>query len=425
MAAPPTAQVAAKVCSRHRRKPAVGTCASCAQPMCRDCLVPTKVGLKCTGCTGQKASASGSRAAAARPRWVLPATFVGLVALVALVSTTLGGGGDDSSGAADSISAGPTDRDVDIEGANGLPISGTLSLPKGATSGAGLPGLVILGGYGPTNRDGRAPEGGIADPINRDLSDAFVEAGMVTYRYDKRGTARSQLPEGEPLRFEDMVADAAAAVAFLAERAEVDPERIAVVGHEEGGLVAMRLAATEPAVRGLALISVPGRPLVEVIADDILGSPRPEYVSAFRSVVEPLVAGRPLPTPIPPTVAGYFPLDQQDYLRDIFSLNPAALAAEVSAPVLLMRGEKATFVNAADERVLVDAFGPNAEPFVAAGTGPSLNIEAAPGTASPGGEAAGMGADHSGIGAAASRERSERAIGTVLDFLKTATAARS
>lgn len=424
MSAPPTTEVAAKTCSRHRRKPAVGTCASCAQPMCRSCLVPTKVGLKCTNCTGQKATTS-KKAAGGRPRWVLPATFVALVALVALVSNTLGGDEDDAARPVDSVVGGPSDRGVDIEGANGLTISGTLSLPEGATSGAGLPGLVIIGGYGPTNRDGRAPEGGIADPINRDLSDAFVEAGMVTYRYDKRGTARSQLPEGEPLRFDDMVADAAAAVAFLAERTEVDPERIAVVGHEEGGLVAMQLAATEPAVRGLALISTPGRPLVEVIADDILGSPHPEYVPALRSVVEPLVAGQPLPTPIPTTVAGYFPLDQQDYLRDIFSLDPAALAAEVDAPVLLMRGEKATFVNEADERALVDAFGPNAEPFVAAGAGPSLNLVQAPAQAPNTGEAARMGADHDGIGTAPKRERSEPAIGTVLDFLKTATSARS
>lgn len=424
MAAPPTTQVAAKTCTRHRRKPAVGTCASCAQPMCRDCLVPTKVGLKCTSCTGQKSA--GKKSSGDRPRWVLPATFVGLVALVALVSTTLGGGDDDGARTVDSVAGGASDRGVDIEGANGLTISGTLSLPEGATSGAGLPALLIIGGYGPTNRDGLAPDGGIPDPINRDLSDAFVDAGIVTYRYDKRGTARSQLPEGEPLRFDDMVADAAAAVAFLAERAEVDPERIAVVGHEEGGLVAMRLAATEPAIRGLALISTPGRPLVEVIADDILGSPHPEYVPALRSVVEPLVAGRPLPTPIPTTVAGYFPLDQQDYLRDIFSLAPAALAAEVTAPVLLMRGEKATFVNEADEKALVDAFGPNAEPFVAAGTGPSLNIvEETPATAPQSGDATSMGADHNVVGTAPNRERSERAIATVLDFLKTTTAARS
>ncbi|MDQ3503850.1 MAG: hypothetical protein M3486_09630, partial [Actinomycetota bacterium] len=118
-------------------------------------------------------------------------------------------------------------------------------------------------------------------------------------------------------------------------------------------------------------------------------------------------------------------LDQQDYLRDIFSLDPAALAAEVDAPVLLMRGEKATFVNEADERALVDAFGSNAEPFVAAGAGPSLNLVQAPAQAPNTGEAARMGADHDGIGTAPTRERSERAIATVLDFLKTATAARS
>lgn len=156
MSAPPTTEVAARTCSRHRRKPAVGTCASCAQPMCRSCLVPTKVGLKCAGCTGQKAAGS-RKSSSARPRWVLPATFVGLVALVALVSTALDGGKDDRAGPVDSVASGPSERGVDIEGANGLTLSGTLSLPEGATSGAGLPALVILGGYGPTNRDGLAP----------------------------------------------------------------------------------------------------------------------------------------------------------------------------------------------------------------------------------------------------------------------------
>lgn len=66
------------------------------------------------------------------------------------------------------------------------------------------------------------------------LSEALVKEGVVTLRYDKRGTGRSQLPAGTPLRFEDIVADAGAAVSFLAERSEVDPKRLAVIGHEEG-----------------------------------------------------------------------------------------------------------------------------------------------------------------------------------------------
>lgn len=358
---------------------------------------------------------------------MLPLAALAVVAVVALAVTTLGGGNDAgderAAGASDAdgiVDEGPVTRDVQIEGAGSVAISGTLALPEGVGPGAGLAGLVFIPGYGPTNRDGLAPEGGITDPYSRDLSDALVEEGMVTFRYDKRGTGRSALPPDEPLRFDDMVADAAAAVAFLAERAEVDPERIAVVGHEEGGLVAMALAASDPRVRGVALVSTPGRPLLEVLTDDFLGSGHEDDVAALRSVVEPLLAEGAYPAAIPPAVAGYFPVDQEEYVLDIFSLDPAAIAADVAVPVLFVRGETATLVNEADAAALVDAIGPNIETFVAASAGHTLAEEESvvdSGSGEHGGE------DHDAIGTAPESRRSSEAYAALTEFLTVTTAA--
>lgn len=426
--APTTTDTAKKSCGRHSRKPAVGVCASCGSSMCRDCLVPTSVGMKCTTCTGRPkgARSSGGRNTPSRIRPVTVGLVVVALLAVGLAVNLLGGGDDgdddDDTAASGVLDDGPQDRAIQLAGAGGVDLSATLALPENATPDAGLAGVVILAGFGPTNRDGLAPAGGIPDTLYRDVSDLLVDEGMVTLRYDKRGTGRSVLAEGEPLRFDDMVADAATAVAFLADRVEVDPERIAVVGHGEGGLVAMALAAENPLVQGVALISVPGRPLIEVIADDFVASEHGEDVVQLRAVVDDLLDDGRLPATIPPPVAGFFPVANEEYLVDIFSADPVALAGDVEVPVLYLRGESATFVTAEDEEALTGAFGSGAEFFADPDAGHTLVIEeepAGPGTGGPGSG----GHEHDAIGTAPSSERSDASLTRLTTFLATTTAA--
>lgn len=411
MASTSTTEKASRTCGRHSRKPAVATCSRCSSSICRECMVLTSVGIKCTACT----EALGRNSPGGRPAWLLPVAGVTVVVLLTIVAVTALTGGD-SKGPRPSVLAGDgvQSRGVEFDGAGDLGISGTLTLPNRAVPQAGLAGVVILNGLGPTNRDGVATSGGTPDTLYRDLSDALVKEGVVTLRYDKRGTGRSQLPAGTPLRFDDIVADAAAAVSFLAERSEVDPKRLAVIGHEEGGLAAMQLAANEPRIRGLALISVPGRPLLEVLADDFAGAPHGD-VPGLRATVGTLLATGALPATIPPSLTGYFPKDNQDYLKDIFSIDPLALAAKVDVPVLFLRGEKATLVTAADEKALMAAL-PIGESFVVPKAGPSLAVV---GEANPNG--AGMPADHEPVAAAPSSKRSDEAIARLVTFLTGAT----
>ncbi|MEX2658645.1 MAG: alpha/beta hydrolase [Acidimicrobiales bacterium] len=380
----PTAEDVRKVCGRHGRKPAVATCASCGAAICRACLVPTSVGMKCTSCTGHRGPPRDTGRRSPNKLVVAGAAAVLVLAAGAVLASTLGGGdgadGADAAGTAPIVDSGPADRQVQIDGAGDVKLSATLSLPERAAPGSDLAAVVILGGFGPTDRDGRAADGGVPDNLYRELSDELVEAGLVSLRYDKRGTGRSVLPAGEALRFDDMVTDAGVAVAFLADRAEVDPERIAVVGHEEGGLVAMQLAAAEPRVGGLALISTPGRPLLEVLADDFILSEHQADVEGLRAVVGSLLADGELPEDIPPSLAGYFPIDNEEYLLDIFSVDPVALARDVHVPVLLVRGDEATLVTAEDEAALVSALGMAPEVLVVPDAGPTLAIEHEEGT---------------------------------------------
>lgn len=408
MAAAPPAVRPSKSCGRHSRKPAVATCTRCASSICRGCMVPTSVGIKCTACTEQASRRGG------RPAWLLPVAAVTAALVVgAVVLTALLGGEDDDARPSVLRGESTSSRGVQFEGAGGVSIAGTLTLPDRAVPQAGLAGVVILNGLGPTDRDGVAVQGGAPDDLYRDVSDALVQEGVVTLRFDKRGTGRTLLPAGTPLRFDDIVSDAAAALSFLAERSEVDPGRLAVVGHEEGGLVAMALAAGEPRIRGLALISVPGRPLLDVLADDFGGAAH-RNVAELRSVVGTLLATGALPAMIPPSLAGYFPADKQAYLEDLFSLDPLALAAKVDVPVLLLRGGNATLVTAADETALLGAL-PTGEAFVAPGAGPSLALVDEPDPAGGGAE------DHDAIGSAPTRERSAEAVARLVTFLTGAT----
>jgi len=116
---------------------------------------------------------------------------------------------------------------VDVP-ATSVALSGTLTLPAGE----GLfPGVVLVSGSGPHDRDetvaGHRPF--------RVLSDRLARAGIAVLRYDDRGIGESTGTfNGATSR--DFAADAAAALAFLASRAETG--RVGFVGHSEGGLVA-------------------------------------------------------------------------------------------------------------------------------------------------------------------------------------------
>jgi pimeloyl-ACP methyl ester carboxylesterase len=409
-----TASPATRACGRHRRRESLASCTTCSAPLCGDCIVHTPVGFKCETCTGQASPRWGSVGRG----WLLLAAAVLLVGGV-LVSRVVGDGEPSSSSDGSTSAASPVsaERHVQFDGAGGLTMGASLNLPAGAAPGDGLAGVVILPGFGPTDRNGLYQPGRPADPLYRDLSTALVEGGMVTFRYDKRGTGQSVLPPGEPLAFEDMVADAAAAVSFVAERAEVDPERIAVVGHEEGGLVAMDLASSDPRLAGIVLVSVPGRPLVEVVADDFRNSGHGEDVEDLRTVVTSLLAGEELPEPdaLPASVRSFFPTGHEQYARDIFAADPVALARRVEIPTLVVRGERATGISATDAEALREALGDGAEVSVAAEAGHTLMV--VPVDEGPPGGVAADGDDHAPAPATSAGERDADALARIREFL--------
>jgi pimeloyl-ACP methyl ester carboxylesterase len=162
----------------------------------------------------------------------------------------------DISSAASRIEVAPRAGDDQVQiPANGFALAGTVSKPStpSLASAGRYPAVVLVGGSGATDRDEVAS--GI--PIFAQLAGGLADAGFLVVRYDKRGVGQSG-GRSDNATLQEYAEDARAAVAFLRHRKDVDPKRIAVAGHSEGGWVAMLAAAKNNDIAALLLIGTAG-----------------------------------------------------------------------------------------------------------------------------------------------------------------------
>ncbi|MBV1858142.1 MAG: lysophospholipase [Nannocystaceae bacterium] len=224
-------------------------------------------------------------------------------------------------------------REVEIPGTKDSPtLAGEVLLPAGD----GLRPAVLW--VGTTGREDRF---GFAGPPPVDLgahemTDALAQAGFVVLRFDERGYGQS---EPGSLSFVGQVDDAKRALGMLLVQPEVDPDRVLLIGHGEGGLRQLMLAANMPrGVVGLALLATPGRPYREVFLEQsgaALGDLPPELragaATQQRKMVEAIEGG----TEIPPELER-----EAQWLREMFAVRPDKLFARVKAPVFVGQGDK-------------------------------------------------------------------------------------
>jgi acetyl esterase/lipase len=266
---------------------------------------------------------------------------------------------------------------VQITGAAKLKMGATLAVPVDAKGAA--PGVLIIPAPGATNRDGPLVARP-ADPLYKDLSASLTGAGVVTLRYDHRGIGDSQLESGQELSWDDMVADAKEALKYLADRQEVDAGRLAVVGHDMGGVIAMKLAASEPRIKSVALVSTPGRPLVDVWADSYKFTHGQVSSDAYRAMIGDLLANGTLPARnvMRPEFQSALPPNQDAFFKAMFSVDPAEDAKGVKVPVLMVTGERSTAVTPVDVQRLSQNLGGKSESVVAVNSSSTLQQILAP-----------------------------------------------
>lgn len=138
-------------------------------------------------------------------------------------------------------------QDVTIQSA--FPLGGTFTLPHDGDQ--KFPAVLFLHGSGPIDRNSDAK----GMPINafKQFAEHFARLGFATLRYDKRGVGQSGGSFVETGMY-DLVDDAVAAVKFLKNQPQIDPERIYVLGHSEGAILAPQVFEREH-FKGMILLS--------------------------------------------------------------------------------------------------------------------------------------------------------------------------
>ncbi len=273
--------------------------------------------------------------------------------------------------ASTTLPAGVVERDVSFD-SGAVTLAGTLARP--ADDGGPYPAVLMLHGSGPVDRDENAP--GLALNVFRELAHRLARAGAASLRYDKRGVGQSG-GDFAKAGMHDLLDDARAGLDWLKSRPEVDPARVYVLGHSEGGILAPILAA-EGGLDGIVVISGAAvHPLDWIILEQTqlirqASDTPPEQIEReleqTRAFIE-FVKGsegdwedfsyEQIKQRLPSMTEASFEANKASisltWYRQHFAHDPAATLGQVDVPVLIVQGEKDLQVPPAEAERMHDA----------------------------------------------------------------------
>lgn len=235
--------------------------------------------------------------------------------------------------------------------ANGdVVLYGTLTLPEGYTG--QTPALIMITGSGIQNRDEELFE---HKPFAV-IADALARAGIATLRYDDRGF-NGYDGNLNDCTIEDFKADALAGLELLRSRFS----NVGVIGHSEGGTIAMMLAAENQADFAISLAGMivsGAETLVEQNRTALRDSGCPEevvneYCILLSKAFDACVHGNPLPSAdvsdLPEALKRNYQAVavqmQTPYLSRFLALDVRPLLHQITCPVLALNGTKDIQVN--------------------------------------------------------------------------------
>lgn len=267
----------------------------------------------------------------------------------------------------------PTDGDT---------LAGTLTMP---TTPGPHRAVVMITGSGPQSRD---------EPVMNHRpflvwADALTRLGIAVLRYDDRGVGASTGNFNEA-RTADLARDVEAAVDYLRSRKEIDNQRIGLIGHSEGGMIAPMVAVSRPKdVSFIVLLAAPGLrgDSILVMQNEIISrrSHTPDSIreataqlnrSLFALLVPPTTDEEALRQSLAEVLRGAFfdgplappmPHEQVElainqememltapWMRDFLRYDPAPMLSRVQCPVLAVQGSEDVQVPAAANLPIVE-----------------------------------------------------------------------
>lgn len=222
-------------------------------------------------------------------------------------------------------------------------LKGTLTLPEGA--GRQTPVLIMVSGSGLQDRDETLFE---HKPFAV-IADAFAKAGIATLRYDDRGFGEST---GDIVNMteEDLKNDALAGITLLRERFD----HVGVIGHSEGGSIAIMLASEKKAdfIISLAGMVVSGKETllyqnrVGLASRDYPQETAVRLNALLGKAFDAVLAGQPAPSAegLPEELKqGYDAIVSQvrtPYFSSFVAMDLRSRLGDIESPVLAFNGTK-------------------------------------------------------------------------------------
>ena len=244
-------------------------------------------------------------------------------------------------------------------------LAGTLTLPRG---GGSHPAVILITGSGAQDRNetiaGHRPFLVLADHLTRN--------GIAVLRVDDRGVGGSD-PGSPTATSESYAGDVLAGVQFLKTRKDINPRKIGLIGHSEGGMIAPIAAARSTDVAFIVLLAGAGQRGEDLIYSQteliqkVMGTD-PEVITQanvlqkrINAIVKTqedgtrigelvneditrFVAGlnesqRRAFVPIESTMKALMPMYQTAWFRYFIMFDPTPVLKKVTVPVLALNGE--------------------------------------------------------------------------------------
>jgi len=222
----------------------------------------------------------------------------------------------------------------------GFNLAGTLLLPK--TGKRPFPAVITITGSGQQTRDEPVPFPGLEKyrPM-RQIAEALASRGIAVLRVDDRGVGssggRDTLMTATTSSFAD---DVRAEVVYLRSRPDIDPKRIALVGHSEGGIIAPMVAATDAQVAAIVLMAGSGKRgdqiSMEQLTDVLDRTPgitpeiKRQKLAEEQEIIRAVQNGADL--------SKYPPQVQLPWVKEFWTYDPLKTVRQVRQPILILQG---------------------------------------------------------------------------------------
>ena len=224
--------------------------------------------------------------------------------------------------------------------AKGYTLAGTLLLPKNRKG--KVPAVLTITGSGQQTRDEPVPFPGLEKyGLMRQVAENLAGRGIAVLRVDDRGVGNSRGAETlGSVTTSSFADDVRAEVAWLRTRSEIDPKRIALAGHSEGGIIAPMVAATDPQIAGIALLAGSGKRGDEISREqlaDVLERNKTltaEQKNAERARQEEMISA----VQSGGDLSKYPAQVRLPWVKEFWTYDPLATIRKVKQPILIMQG---------------------------------------------------------------------------------------